>query len=205
MLEQAHDEKVYTDISASWSLISLSIVIVSQSITGIESVIKIGFNRDVLPDRAYGNDILVINGLVNIINKPTHFDARSGNTSLLDPILITVVTSLEGMHVFAILRNVLVKFEHAELISTSASITFSQSVSVILTAKNKFKTQRNKFNNLKKQAKQRFYDNINEHLDDLKTVNSQMYWKTIHMLLKNDRSTNELSPLHDLAFTRFTT
>jgi hypothetical protein len=35
------------------------------------------------------NDILVINGLVNIINKPTHFDARSSNTSLLDPILIT--------------------------------------------------------------------------------------------------------------------
>ena len=37
--------------------------------------------------------------------------------------------------------------------------------------------------NLKKQAKQRFYNNINEHLDDLKTVNSKMYWKTIHMLL----------------------
>lgn len=35
------------------------------------------------------NDILVINGLVNIINKPTYFDARSGKTSLLDPILIT--------------------------------------------------------------------------------------------------------------------
>jgi hypothetical protein len=35
----------------------------------------------------------------------------------------------------------------------------------------------------KKQAKQRFYDNINEHLDDHKTVNSKMYWKTIHMLL----------------------
>jgi hypothetical protein len=34
-------------------------------------------------------DILVINGLVNIINKPKHFDARSSNTSLLDPILIT--------------------------------------------------------------------------------------------------------------------
>jgi 6-pyruvoyl-tetrahydropterin synthase len=74
-----------------------------------------------------------------------------------------MVISLVGMHVFAILRNVLVKFEHAELISISAS----------------------KFNNLKKQAKQRFYDNINEHLDDLKTVNSKMYWKTIHMLLKN--------------------
>jgi hypothetical protein len=60
-----------------------------------------------------------------------------------------------------------------------------------------FKTQRNKFNNLKKQSKQRFYDNINEHLDDHKTVNSEMYWKTIHMLLKNDRSTNELPSLHD--------
>ena len=35
-----------------WSLISLSIGIVSQSITSIESVIKIGSNRDVLPDRA---------------------------------------------------------------------------------------------------------------------------------------------------------
>jgi hypothetical protein len=65
------------------------------------------------------------------------------------------------------------------------------------TAKKKFKTQRNKLNNLKKQAKQRFYDNINEHLDDHITVNSKMYWKTIHMLLKNDRSTNELPPLHD--------
>jgi hypothetical protein len=43
------------------------------------------------------------------------------------------------------------------------------------TAEIKIKTQRNKFNNLKKQAKQRFYDNINEHLDDLKTVNSQMF------------------------------
>ena len=64
------------------------------------------------------------------------------------------------------------------------------------TAKKKIKTQRNKFNNIKKQAKQRIYDNINEHLDDLKTVNSKMYWKTIHMLLKNDRSTNELPPFH---------
>jgi hypothetical protein len=111
------------------------------------------------------NDILVINGLVNIINKPTHF------------------TSLVGMHVFAILRNVLVKFEHAELISISASITFSQSVSVILFFIS---------NNLKKQAKQRFYDNINEHLDDLKTVNRKMYWKTIHMLLESNQTLSSL-------------
>ena len=34
------------------------------------------------------NDIVVVNGLVNIIDKPTHFDKHTGNISLLDPILI---------------------------------------------------------------------------------------------------------------------
>ena len=34
-------------------------------------------------------DIISINGLINIIEKPTHFDTRTGNTSLLDPILVT--------------------------------------------------------------------------------------------------------------------
>ena len=34
-------------------------------------------------------DIIFINGFVNIINKPTHFDNRTSNYSLLDPILIT--------------------------------------------------------------------------------------------------------------------
>jgi hypothetical protein len=34
-------------------------------------------------------DIIFINGFVNIINKPTHFDNRTGNYFLLDPILIT--------------------------------------------------------------------------------------------------------------------
>ena len=47
-------------------------------------------NKNVLGNFPHSvNDILVINGIVNIINKPTHFDARSGNTSLLDRILIT--------------------------------------------------------------------------------------------------------------------
>ena len=32
---------------------------------------------------------LVVKIAVNIINKPTHFDNRTGNYSLLDPILIT--------------------------------------------------------------------------------------------------------------------
>ncbi|CAG2233607.1 unnamed protein product [Mytilus edulis] len=34
-------------------------------------------------------DIFFINGLVNIIDKATHFDTRTGSTSLLDPILVT--------------------------------------------------------------------------------------------------------------------
>jgi hypothetical protein len=34
-------------------------------------------------------DIIFINGFVNIINKSTHVDNRTGNYSLLDPILIT--------------------------------------------------------------------------------------------------------------------
>ena len=39
-------------------------------------------------------DIICINGFVNIINKLTHFDNRTGNNSLLDPILITDSTSI---------------------------------------------------------------------------------------------------------------
>ena len=39
-------------------------------------------------------DIIFINGFVNVINKPTHFDNRTGNNSLLDPILITDSTSI---------------------------------------------------------------------------------------------------------------
>jgi hypothetical protein len=35
------------------------------------------------------NGIVLVNGLFNIINKPTHFDKHTGNISLLDPILIT--------------------------------------------------------------------------------------------------------------------
>jgi hypothetical protein len=34
-------------------------------------------------------DIIFINGFVNVINKLTHFHNRTGNNSLLDPILIT--------------------------------------------------------------------------------------------------------------------
>jgi hypothetical protein len=42
--------------------------------------------------------------------------------------------------------------------------------------------KRNRVNNLKKQAKELFYANINENIDELKTTDSKMYWKTIHLL-----------------------
>jgi recombination DNA repair RAD52 pathway protein len=43
----------------------------------------------------------------------------------------------------------------------------------------------NKVNNLKKQAKKKFYANINENLDELKLANGKLYWKTMNMLIKN--------------------
>jgi DNA repair ATPase RecN len=38
----------------------------------------------------------------------------------------------------------------------------------------KYKQQRNKVNNLKKQAKKKFYANINENLDELKLANGKL-------------------------------
>ena len=46
------------------------------------------------------NDIDAVNGLFNIINKPTHFDKHAGNISLLDPILIT--DSIQAIDSYAI-------------------------------------------------------------------------------------------------------
>jgi hypothetical protein len=57
--------------------------------------------------------------------------------------------------------------------------------------------KRNRVNNLKKQAKELFYANINENIDGLKTTDSKMYWKTIHLFKKNERSANTMPPLKD--------
>ena len=35
------------------------------------------------------HDLISIDGLFNAIHQPTHFDSRTGSSSLLDPILIT--------------------------------------------------------------------------------------------------------------------
>jgi hypothetical protein len=60
----------------------------------------------------------------------------------------------------------------------------------------KYKQQRNKVNNSKKQAKKKSYANINENLDELKSANGKLYWKTMNMLIKNENSSNDTPPLY---------
>jgi hypothetical protein len=57
------------------------------------------------------------------------------------------------------------------------------------------KQQRNRVNNLKKQLKEKIYTNINENLNELKTINSKTYWKTINTLLKGESTMNDIPPI----------
>jgi phage pi2 protein 07 len=50
-------------------------------------------------------------------------------------------------------------------------------------------------------AKKKFYANINENLDELKSANGKLYWKTMNMLIKNENSSNETHP--NILFTNF--
>ena len=45
--------------------------------------------------------------------------------------------------------------------------------------------------------KENFYTNINENLNDLKTINSKTYWKTINKLLKGESPLNDIPPFQD--------
>ena len=38
---------------------------------------------------------------------------------------------------------------------------------------------------------------MNENLDELKSANGKLYWKTMDMLIKNESSSNETLPLSD--------
>jgi hypothetical protein len=58
-----------------------------------------------------------------------------------------------------------------------------------------YKRNRNLVNNKKKQAKEKFYANVNDNLSDLKTVNSKLYYKTINMLLKSELMMYPLSEI----------
>ena len=54
-----------------------------------------------------------------------------------------------------------------------------------------YKRQRNLVNNKNKQVKEKFHANVNDNLSDLKAVNSKLYYKTINILLKSERPTND--------------
>jgi hypothetical protein len=60
-----------------------------------------------------------------------------------------------------------------------------------------FKQQRNRVNNLKKQLKEKFYTNINENLNEHKTINSKTFWKIINTLLKGESPLNDILPIQD--------
>ncbi|CAG2249663.1 unnamed protein product [Mytilus edulis] len=228
-------------------------------------------------------DIVFINGLINIIDKPTHFDTRTGNTSLLDPILVTdsipvvdkdtvpidrKISDHDGTYVtincgftssrtykrkiwdykngdFDLMNQKVSRTNWEHLISDAdnmnvACTNFTNSLLDIASeciptrevvvrcddkiwynsnlrremrkrdrfrkvflrlktsfAELKFKQQRNKVNNMKKQAKKHFYASLNENLDEIKQANPKQYWKIINMHIKSDRPVHDVPPLKD--------
>ena len=55
---------------------------------------------------------------------------------------------------------------------------------------NKYKKQRNHVNNMKKYAKEQFYLNANNLLDDLSNTNSKSFWSLIKRLVKSSTASN---------------
>ncbi|KAK3090482.1 hypothetical protein FSP39_012209 [Pinctada imbricata] len=57
---------------------------------------------------------------------------------------------------------------------------------------NKYKTQRNKINNMKKKLKEEYIIGMNDSLHEYKRTDIKMYWKLINSLIKGDNQTYEL-------------
>ncbi|CAG2197840.1 unnamed protein product [Mytilus edulis] len=66
-------------------------IILTRALDENSSIICLSdLNKNVMPDISSNRrDIIFINGLINIIDKPTHFDTRTGNSSFFGPILFT--------------------------------------------------------------------------------------------------------------------
>jgi endonuclease/exonuclease/phosphatase family metal-dependent hydrolase len=64
------------------------------------------FNKNFLNLPSNINDLISINGLFNAIHQPTHFDSRTGSSSLLDPILITDSIQYEDSDTIHIDRSI---------------------------------------------------------------------------------------------------
>ena len=69
----------------------------------------------------------------------------------------------------------------------------------------KYKQLRNKVNNLKKHAKETFFGNLENSLNDLTENNPKKYWKTIKTLIKDSNTATTIPPLkldnNDFAFS----
>jgi len=59
---------------------------------------------------------------------------------------------------------------------------------------NKYKTLRNKVNNMKKHAKIIFFNNLEESLTTLQSNNQKQYWQTVKLLIKGNKSSNQDIP-----------
>ena len=62
---------------------------------------------------------------------------------------------------------------------------------------NKFKQQRNKVNNMRKYARQSFYENINTTIDKLYTGDPKSYWRLINRITKQSGTSSVIPPLLD--------
>ena len=58
-----------------------------------------------------------------------------------------------------------------------------------------FKRQRNKVNNMKKYARNNFYENVHGLIDQLQYKDSKSYWKLIKKLMKSSGSSTAIPPL----------
>lgn len=59
----------------------------------------------------------------------------------------------------------------------------------------KYKCLRNKVNNLKKYAKDKFYNNLEETVETASSSDPKLYWKFLRTFMKNNKSTDSVPPL----------
>lgn len=61
----------------------------------------------------------------------------------------------------------------------------------------KYKQLRNKVNNLKKHAKEKFYNNIENEIIEANTNNTELYWKLIKHFIKSNKNSEKNTAFKD--------
>ena len=67
--------------------------------------------------------------------------------------------------------------------------------STSLHLREQYRKFRNKVNNLKKHAKERFYNNLESFISDFYSNNKRQFWSIIRHFVKNNSSTSSITPL----------